>query len=544
MVFMMICSCITPSGNDLINVLILSGRNNHEWEKTTPMLEGMLKKAGIFTTMITESPDTLDYKELKKYDVVISNWNSWPDHDFRMSKEWEDDFLKFVTRGGGVVFIHAGASSFYDWNEYHAMGIGRWGKETKHGEQTKGKVFGLDQTHPITKGINDFYIVDEIWEKADIYPGARVLASVSATDKTDGHLISEPAVFVNHRGEGRSFYTTLGHNERALLNTGLQTLLLRAIQWSSGRKVTLEIPSSLKSIIAPGKNTYRWEQSDTALALLGNSGIIWQYHFNDRYGKPYFHPVMVKNSPLTCVSPPDHPWHLGLWFSWKFINGINYWEYLTDPNTSSTSYRSEGITEITHVEISRHTDFSADIKMKLLYHTVNEPAVMQETRNILISSPDANGSFYIDFENISDPLIDEVTLDRTPIEGEPNGQSWGGYAGLSIRFNQDYTSPETITPAGDNNYRKSNWLYMGFNTLTGEKAGVSIIQNRAYTTSSTSWYVMNNPEIPFFYYSPAVLYDSKIYLKKGENLHLKYRVWILPGVIHEQELQEKSDQYI
>ena len=53
----------------------------------------------------------------------------------------------------------------------------------------------------------------------------------------------------------------------------------------------------------------------------------------------------------------------------------------------------------------------------------------------------------IDYEYIFNPLIDEVILDRTPIEGEPEGKSWGGYAGLSIRFNQDYTSPEIIVPS-------------------------------------------------------------------------------------------------
>ena len=75
---------------------------------------------------------------------------------------------------------------------------------------------------------------------------------------------------------------------------------------------------------------------------MNNSDIIWQYNFNNRFGKPYFHPVRVKNSTLTCVSPPDHPWHLGLWFSWKYINGVNYWEYLDDFKSEGTGYKSAG----------------------------------------------------------------------------------------------------------------------------------------------------------------------------------------------------------
>ncbi|MBK5263310.1 MAG: ThuA domain-containing protein, partial [Peptostreptococcaceae bacterium] len=309
--------------DDLIKVLILSGKNNHEWQKTTPVLVKMYNDSRLFRINITEMPETLTYKELKKYDVVVSNWNSWPDNEFRMTKEWENDFMRFVKEGGGAVFIHAGASSFYSWNEYHQIGIGRWGKETHHGKPTKGKIFGFDQAHPITKGIRDFYIVDEIWEKTDVYPGSIALASVTANDEKDGHLISEPTIFVSQFGKGRSFFTTLGHNERALLNTGLQTIILRATQWTAHRKVTIEPPPDLKEILTSEGNNFRWNQSDTTLSLMNSSDIIWQYNFNNRFGKPYFHPVAIKNSTLTCVSPPDHPWHLGLWFSWKFINGVN-----------------------------------------------------------------------------------------------------------------------------------------------------------------------------------------------------------------------------
>jgi type 1 glutamine amidotransferase len=204
-----ICGCANPVKDDLIKVLILSGKNNHEWKKTTPLLLKIYKDSRLFKTIITEKPDTLTYNELKKYDVVVSNWNSWPDNDFRMTKEWENDFLKYVREGGGVVSIHAGASSFYRWDEYHQIGIGRWGKETNHGKPTKGKISGFDQTNPITTGLRDFYIVDEIWEKTDICPGAKTLASVSATDEKDGHLINDPSVFVNQIEKGRSFLEQL-----------------------------------------------------------------------------------------------------------------------------------------------------------------------------------------------------------------------------------------------------------------------------------------------------------------------------------------------
>ena len=193
-------------------------------------------------------------------------------------------------------------------------------------------------------------------------------------------------------------------------------------------------------------------------------------------------------------APPDHPWHLGFWFSWKFINGVNYWEYLDNFKSEETGYKSAGITEITKHEIIKNPDFSADIHLQLVYHPADSAAVLDEVRNIHISPPFTDGSYYIDHENLFNPLADEIVLDRTPVQTEPGGRSWGGYAGLSIRFSQDYTSPLVIAPDERENYKKNNWVYMGFNTLTGETAGMCIFQNLKFSTPNTSWYVINDPD--------------------------------------------------
>jgi type 1 glutamine amidotransferase len=538
------CGCANKKNDDLINILILSGRNNHEWQKTTPLLSRIYTESHLFSVTITELPDTLTYREFKKYDVLVSNWNTWPDNNLRLSQKWENDFLRYVKEGGGAVFIHAGASSFYGWNEYHQIGIGRWGKETKHGAQTKGKISGFDNNQPITKGFGDFYITDEIWEKTDIYPGAKAIANVTATDEKDSHQINENAVFVSQTGKGRSFYTTLGHNERALLNSGLQTLLLRATQWVSQRKVTIELPPDMRVSVNPGEKNLNWIQSDTTLILRKDSGKVWQFNFNDRFGKPYFHPLSINNSILTCASPPDHPWHLGYWFSWKYINGVNYWEYLDNFKSEKTGFKSAGITEIVKHEIIKNPDFSAEIHLQLNYHPADSMPILEEFRTIHVSPLLADGSYFIDHENIFSPLVDNVVLDRTPVQQEPGGRTWGGYAGLSIRFSEDYSSPVVIAPDEKENYKKNDWVYMGFNTLTGNTAGMCIFQNMKFTTPSTSWYVINNPDIPFFYYSPAVLYDGKIMLKMGETLHLKYRTWIIQGKTSPENLQSKYNEYV
>ena len=532
------------ANNALIKVLIFSGKNNHEWQKTTPMLIRIFNQAKLFKTSVTERPDTLTCDHLKKYDLILSNWNTWPDNQMRLSSDWEKGFEKYVNEGGGALFFHAGGSSFYGWENYHRIGIGRWGAATKHGRPTKGRVYGFDQDHPITKGVNDFYIMDELWENTDIYPVVKSLGSLAGVDEKDGHKIDFPAIFVNQTGKGRSFFTILGHDERALLNTGLQTLILRAAQWCAGKEVTVKVPSEIKAAKLGGKDQFGWCQTDTTIALSNHSEVVWQFNFNNRFGKPYFHPLNVGKTTLTCVAPPDHPWHLGLWFCWKYINGVNYWEYMNDYKTPETGYRSEGVTELQIKEFVRNKDFSADVRLKLNYHPIKGAVALSEERSLYISSPLKDGSYYIDNEHLFKALSDSVILDRTPILGEQGGQSWGGYAGLSVRFNQDFNTPEIISDGDSTKFWKGNWFSMGFNTLSGGKAGLAMMQHPKYTTNSTSWYAIKDPKIPFFYYSPAALFDRKIILKKGETLHLKYRVWVLPGTETKQQLQEKFDQYL
>jgi type 1 glutamine amidotransferase len=536
-------SCEKNNNKSPVRILLLSGQNNHEWSKTTPLLSDVYNNSKLFTVSITEHPDTLNYDSFRKFDVIVSNRNTWPDNNVRLTPDWEAGFMRYMNEGGSAVFIHAGASSFYKWDDYHKIGIGRWGRETSHGKPQKGKVCELSQDHPVTTGFRDFYITDELWKKTDIHPDAKAIASISWTEEESGEQFTEKAVFTSRYGKGRSFYTILGHDERALLNSGLKSILVRGTLWAAGKEKMPELIEEL-NIASGAENDFSWEKTDSSFCLKNGKYPVWQFNFNNRYGRPYFHPVSASGSILTCVDPPDHPWHLGLWFCWKYINGLNYWEYLDDFKSERTGYKSEGFTEIKDIRLNNNADFTAEIDMDISYYPIEGEPVLSEKSMINISAPADDGSFYIDYDNLYTAVADEVILDRTPVQTEPGGRTWGGYAGLSVRFSQDFTDPFVIAPNDSADYKKNKWVYMGFITLSGGTAGVSIIQNPGFTTTNTSWYIIRTPAIPFFYYSPAVLYDGKITLKKGDQLHLKYRVWIMPGKTGMEELDSKYVEYL
>jgi type 1 glutamine amidotransferase len=229
-----------------IPMLILSGRNNHDWQNTTPALFQIFSGSKLFTVSVTNRPDTLKYTDYTKFRVVVSNWNQWPDTSGRWSEDQEKAFTDYIRKGGGAVVFHAGGSSFYGWQDYHKIAIGRWGKKTSHGSIGPAEVMYTDEKHPVTKGLKDFSITDEIWENTEIHPGAVVLGTVQKmTDDgrlmTDGRLRTTddgrqmtdgiPAIMVGKYGKGRSFYTILGHDEKVLGNAELQKLLINGALW-------------------------------------------------------------------------------------------------------------------------------------------------------------------------------------------------------------------------------------------------------------------------------------------------------------------------
>jgi type 1 glutamine amidotransferase len=222
-----------------IRVLLLSGRNNHEWQQTTPFIEKLFMQSGRFSVSVTEKPDTLKLSDFQKFDVVLSNWNSWPENDLRWPEVTEKALLKFIESGGGFVTFHASTTVFYKWPEFQEISTAAWIKDTtSHGKISKTIVTITNKKHPVTAGISDFEIIDELWLNAAVNPKFEVLGTASNQKITEEGLKSQPAIMVAGYGKGRIFHTILGHDVKAMESEGFRTLLLRGTEWAATGKVS------------------------------------------------------------------------------------------------------------------------------------------------------------------------------------------------------------------------------------------------------------------------------------------------------------------
>ena len=512
------------SGAPPIRVLILSGQNNHDWKSTTPALKSILENAGRFRVDVLEDPDRMTGPLLTPYDVILSNWNAfglepaaaaWP-------AEARKAYLDFVRGGKGHVVVHAGGSSFAEWKDYGRLVLAAWKDgQTSHGPRHEFPVRIDEPDHPITAGLEPFRTTDELWVKPGLDGSLSILASSYAASGQAGAGSWEPAVLAGRFGEGRSAALLLGHDAEAMANPGFRTLLRRSVEWAATGRVA---PADGK---APG--TWTWEnKAGSSLALLGPSGALWRFRFDAALDMPYFHPLnSIDGRTLTADRPLDHPWHHGLWFSWKFIDKVNYWEI--DPRTLHPA----GRTSWSDVRVAARDDHSARIALDLAYRPAGEDVpVLTEKRVIEISAPDAEGVYAIDW-TAEFTAARAVVLDRTPLPGEPGGQTYGGYAGLSLRLALKYDDRALMTIDGpvskmpDDRYRGRHAAVDYSGILDGEPAGVAICDHPQNPRTPTPWYAIRSADMSFF--TPALLCYGPLELKAGERITLRYRVFVHAG---------------
>jgi len=216
---------------------------------------------------------------------------------------------------------------------------------------------------------------------------------------------------------------------------------------------------------------------------------------------------------FTDLRPEDHPWHRGVWFSWKYINGVNYWE------ENRRTGHSPGRTRI--VKFQSETDQMERVKFDLEVEygpDGSEEVVLREMRGVMVSPPDSEGAYTVDWSGTFEAVAGDVTLDRTPLAHEPNGKTWGGYAGWSVRMNQGMEGGVFVNDGGKEGADRAAADWMLFR-MPG-MGSLLLMDHPGNLNFPAKWYL--NSEMPFF--NPAVLHDGPHTIRDGESLNLRYRL--------------------
>lgn len=310
-------------------------------------------------------------------------------------------------------------------------------------------------------------------------------------------------------------------------------------------RIILLITSLILPLEKAAAGSYSWKNEAHGLALLSDEKIVWQFKHDPAVAsKPFFHPLALPGiESLTEFAPDDHPWHYGLWFSWKFINGVNYWEH------DKATGKLDGVTAWKVGKIETRDDHSARIELSLDYHPAgdNKP-VLTEQRVITVSAPAADGSYFLDWDLAFQAGDRDVKLDRTPLPGEPDGQVFGGYAGLSFRFVKGLadckvSSTENIGKPKAQRYRFTGKGADYSGSIGGKVAGATILDHPANPGFPNRWYAAVSPAKPFCFFNAGVIQQKPIQLAAREKLTLRYRVAVHPDRWDSKRLEAEHAAY-
>ena len=251
-----------------IRVLILSGQNNHDWRSTTPFLEKLLLNTGRFDVRINQEPVGMTSDTLAVYDVVVLDYNG-P----RWGQTAENALAEFVRSGKGLVAVHGANWAFSGlvvladhhvptgimepaWPEYKSMIGGVWSDQdpaSGHGKRHTFLVKISDLHNPITAGLpGTFEADDELYHNMHMSEGVHILATAyddlkykipqaqkPANPTNWPHLDfnptgkDEPMLWTVNYGRGRTVYTALGHDVKAMGMPGFSTTFVRSVEWAA-----------------------------------------------------------------------------------------------------------------------------------------------------------------------------------------------------------------------------------------------------------------------------------------------------------------------
>ena len=237
-------------------------------------LEKMGQSTGAYETVVSDDPANFEAAALKTFDAVLL---LSPSLDFFMpnkkekgyfsDEEWTqlqarhdrlvNNLADYVYSGGGLIGIHAATDSCHGHEKFpHLIG----GLFDGHPWRANSNVTIVveDPEHaimkPVFEGIDDFRLQEEIYQfKSEPYSRERLRVllhldpersdSVTGMKREDNDYA---VAWVQAIGQGRVFYTSIGHNEHIYSNPLMLKHYLAGIQFATGDLAGDTTPSAAR----------------------------------------------------------------------------------------------------------------------------------------------------------------------------------------------------------------------------------------------------------------------------------------------------------
>ena len=221
-------------------------RDSNQIATANAALEKIAKDKG-WASFTTENAAVFNPEQLAKFKAVV--WNSTSGDV--LTPEQRAAFKAWMEAGGGFVGLHgAGGDPSYKWQWYVDDLIGaQFIGHTLSPQFQQGRLVIEDQTHPATKGLGAEWVREEEWYSFDKSPRAKgyhILVTLDEASYSPREKIpllvdkdlrmgkDHPIVWTHCLGNGRAFYSALGHRAESYAEPKHLAMIAGAISWVAG----------------------------------------------------------------------------------------------------------------------------------------------------------------------------------------------------------------------------------------------------------------------------------------------------------------------
>ena len=215
--------------------IIQGGWDGHEPKLTSKRFGELLQKNG-YQVEIFDSLDCLgDLEKLMEIDLLVACWTMG-----EIKREYTKNVSLAVGSGMGLAGCHGGmCDAFRNDTEWQFMTGGQWVSHPG-GDGVEYTVNICHGSSPITQGIEDFSVCSEHYY-LHIDPAIEVLATTRFPVVSYYHIsnkpVDMPVAWTKYWGNGRVFYTSLGHHDDVFEKApSAQLLMERGMLWAGEGK--------------------------------------------------------------------------------------------------------------------------------------------------------------------------------------------------------------------------------------------------------------------------------------------------------------------
>ncbi len=209
-------------------LMVWGGWSGHEPKQCADVFAPILQAHG-FQVEVSDTLDAfLDHDKLQALSLIVPVWTMGT-----ITREQEKGLLSAIKSGVGIAGWHGGmGDSFRNNTDYQWMVGGQW---VSHPDGiTDYEVNIIDHQDPITAGIPDFKLHSEQYYM-HVDPSNQVLATTvfhsTIAPWIEGVVM--PVVWKRMWGQGRVFYSSLGHVAKDFDVPEAREIQTRGMVWAS-----------------------------------------------------------------------------------------------------------------------------------------------------------------------------------------------------------------------------------------------------------------------------------------------------------------------